>query len=96
MDECNSEQAATQFQNFVGVLRWAVEFERLDVSTEVAVLPQHRALPRIGHLEAAYQVFAYLAKHETSHTIFDSSNQESYDPTHHRPDWSAFDDNLEK
>ena len=94
-DECNSEQS-TRFQNLIGVLRWAVELGRLDVYTEVALLSQHLALPRIGHLEAVYHVFAYLAKHETSRIIFDSSDQVPYDPTYHRPDWSAFYDNLEE
>ncbi|KAI2498321.1 Reverse transcriptase (RNA-dependent DNA polymerase) [Fragilaria crotonensis] len=45
-DECNSEQA-TRFQNLIGVLRWAVELGRLDVYTEVALLSQHLALPRL-------------------------------------------------
>jgi hypothetical protein len=55
------------------------------------------ALPRIGHLEATYHIFAYLANHETSRIIFDSSNQEPYDPaSYHRPAWSAFYDNLEE
>ncbi|KAI2506538.1 Reverse transcriptase (RNA-dependent DNA polymerase) [Fragilaria crotonensis] len=94
-DECNSEQA-TRFQNLIGVLRWAVELGRLDVYTEVALLSQHLALPRVGHLEAVYHVFAYLAKHETSRIIFDSSDQVPYDPTYHRPDWSAFYENLEE
>ena len=72
-DECNSEQA-TRFQKLIGVLRWAVELGRLDIYTEVAHLSQHLTLPWIGHLEATYHIFAYLAKHETSRIIFDSSD----------------------
>jgi hypothetical protein len=73
-----------------------VELGRLDVYTEVALLSQHLALPRIGHLEAAYHIFAYLAKHDKSRIIFDSSDQEPTDPTYHRPDWSAFYKNQEE
>ncbi len=92
-DECNSEQE-TRFQSLIGVLCWAVELGRRDIYTEVALLLQHLALPRIGHLEVVYHVFAYLAKHETSRIIFDSFDQAPYDPTHHCPDWTAFYENL--
>ena len=94
-DECSSEYA-TQFQNLIGVLRWAVELGRLDIYTEVALLSQHLALPRVGHLEAAYHIFAYLMKHEASRIIFDSTDQEPADPKYHKPDWSAFYENLEE
>jgi hypothetical protein len=47
-------------------------------------------------MERPSRVFTYFVKHETSRTIFDSSDQEPYDPTYHRPDWSAFYENLEE
>ena len=37
---------------------------------EVSMLSSHCALPRVGHLEAAYQVFAYLRKHSASTLVF--------------------------
>ena len=94
-NECNSEQSS-RYQNLIGVLRWAVELGRLDIYTEVALLSQHLALPRVGHLDAVYHIFAYLSKHETSRIIFDSTDQVPIDPTYHRPDWSAFYENLEE
>jgi hypothetical protein len=90
------DKLATRYQNLIGVLRWAVELGRLDIYTEVALLSQHLALPRVGHLETTYHVFAYLMKHEKSRIIFDSSDQEPVDPTYHRPDWSAFYEVLEE
>jgi hypothetical protein len=39
------------YQEYIGVLRSAVEIGRLDILLEVALLSSHLALPRRGHLE---------------------------------------------
>ena len=90
------QRTCNSISELIGVLRWAVELGRLDIYTEVALLSQHLALPRVGHLEAAYHIFAYLMKHEESRIIFDSTDQEPADPMYHKPDWSAFYENLEE
>jgi hypothetical protein len=48
------------YQEYIGVLRWAVEIGRLDILLEVALLSSHLALPRRGHLEQVYHIFGYL------------------------------------
>lgn len=53
-------EMATRFMQLVGILRWAVELGQLDVFHELSQLSQHQALPREGHLEAIYHIFAYL------------------------------------
>jgi hypothetical protein len=63
------EEMATRFMQLVGILRWAVELGRIDIYTELSQLSQHQGLPRRGHLEAAYHIFAYLKKHENSGRI---------------------------
>ena len=56
----------------MGILRWAMELGRVDIFVEVSQLLQHQALPRSGHLEAAYHIFAYLKKHENgARVVFD-------------------------
>lgn len=50
----------SRYRQLIGILRWAVELGRLDILHEVAILSQFQALPREGHLEAAYHVFDYL------------------------------------
>ena len=72
------------------MLRWAVELGRLDIYTEVALLSQHLALPRVGHLEAVYHIFAYLNKHDKSRIIFDPTDPPPHTPTAAKPDWSSF------
>jgi hypothetical protein len=94
-DECDDEQGS-RYSQLIGVLRWAVELGRLDIYTEVALLSQHLALPRVGHLEAVYHIFAYLKKHEKSRLIFDPSDPIPSTPTHAKPDWSTFYDHLEE
>jgi hypothetical protein len=54
---------ATQFMQLIGILRWAIELGQIDIFYEVSTLSQYQANPRMGHLEAAYHIFAYLKKH---------------------------------
>ena len=94
-EECD-EEMATRYMQLIGVLRWAVELGRLDIYTEVALLSQQMALPRVGHLEVVYHVFAYLKSHDKSRIIFDPADPMPIKPTHAKPDWSSFYDNLEE
>lgn len=64
--------------------------------TEVALLSQHLALPRVGHLEAVYHIFSYLNKHPTSSMIFDSSSPIPRLPTESKPDWTPFYEGAEE
>ena len=88
-DECD-DQGASRYSQLIGVLRWAVELGRIDIYTEVALLSQHLALPRVGHLEAVYHIFAYLNKHEKSSIIFDPTDPLPNTPTMAKPDWTPF------
>ena len=65
------EDLASRLLQLIGILRGAIELVgRIDsIFTEVSQLSQHQALPRRGHLEAAYHVFAYLKKHENGGRI---------------------------
>ena len=47
----------------IGMLRWGIELGGIDVFHEVALSSQHQANPRVGHLEAAYHMFAYVKNH---------------------------------
>ena len=55
----------------IGQLRWAVEIGRVDILLEVALLSQHLALPREGHLEQALRVLGYLKEHNKLIIMFD-------------------------
>jgi len=68
--ECDAEGTA-EFQQLIGILRWATELGRIDYLYELSVLSAYLAAPREGHLEAVYGIFAYLSKKENSDLVFD-------------------------
>ena len=77
MDVTNelNDKMASRYLQLMGILRWAIELGRIDIFTEVSQLSQHQALPREGHLEAAYHIFGYLKKHTTgARIVFDSKS----------------------
>ena len=81
------DDMVSRFLQLIGILRWAVELGRLDIYLEVSQLSQHQALPRKGHLEAAYHIFAYLKKHENGARIV-------FDPREPNIDERAFNKNA--
>jgi hypothetical protein len=94
-DELNND-LASRYSQLIGVLRWMVELGRVDIYFEVSLLSQHLALPRVGHLDAVYHIFAYLMKHEKSRIIFDASDPQidmSYFP---ELDWTEFYGDVEE
>jgi hypothetical protein len=68
--ELNDEQA-NYFQGLIGILRWIVELGRLDIMVAVALLSRFLVVPREGHLEQAFHIFAYLNCHERSRIVLD-------------------------
>ena len=88
-DELNDE-LSSRYSQLIGVLRWAVELGRIDIYYEVSVLSQHLALPRVGHLEAVYHIFAYLMKHDKSRIIFDPADPIFDDQQFPEVDWTEF------
>lgn len=66
----NPEQAS-YYQSQIGILRWMVEIGRVDIITEVSLLASQLALPREGHLEAVFRIYAYLKIKHNSRMVFD-------------------------
>ena len=82
-------ELASRYSQLISMLRWAIELSRIDICYEVSVLSQHLALPRQGHLEMVYHVFAYLNKHENSKIVFDPMTVELANPNvFKKVDWS--------
>ena len=67
------ETGVTKIQGFIGTFRWMIELGRMDILTEVSQLSSFQAMPRVGHLEACYVIFAYLRKHPTKSLVFHPS-----------------------
>jgi hypothetical protein len=84
------DDKANRYQQLIGVLRWACELGRVDFLFEISLLASHTAMPRRGHLEAVYHIFAYLKQHLNSTIVFDDRrpliDEESFLPV----DWGDF------
>ena len=75
------------FHSQIGVLRWIVELGRIDITAEVSSLASCLALPRKGHLEATFHLYAYI-KRKPNGTIV-------LDPTYPEIDLSQFNDGAD-
>ena len=62
---------ATYYQSLVGILRWIVELCRVDICLEFSLMSSHLALPREGHLDKLYHIFAYLKRKHRARMVFD-------------------------
>jgi ribosomal protein L31E len=81
---------ASYYQSQIGVLHWMVELGRVDIITEVSTLASYMALPREGHLDAVFHVFAYLKIKHNSRMVFDPSYPEIDASTFQEHDWTEF------
>ena len=70
-DECGEEDVSF-YHSQIGILRWAVELGRIDITTVVSMLASFMVSPRVGHLHAIMHMFGYLNCHEYSCLVFDS------------------------
>ena len=77
------------YQSLIGVLRWAVELGRVDICLEVSMMSSHLALPREGHLEEVFHIFAYLKRNHNAEMIFDPSDPEVDANQFQSRDWEA-------
>ena len=62
---------ANYYQCQIGVLHWMVEIGRVDIITEVSTLASQTTIPREGHMDAVFHVFAYLKARYNSRMVFD-------------------------
>ena len=51
---------ASCHQSQIEVLRWMVGLERVNIKTVVSMLRSPLALPKEGHLDAVFHMYAYL------------------------------------
>ena len=83
-------QGTGYYQELIGVLRWAIELGRVDILLEVALLSNHLALPRTGHLQQVYHVFGYLKESPRRRLFFDPSHPNISEDRFQSFDWVDF------
>ena len=79
-----------QYQELVGVLRWAVELGRVDIMLEVALMSTHMAMPREGHLQQLYRIFGYFKIYPKRKIAFDFHHPKISERMFKQYDWSDF------
>jgi hypothetical protein len=80
---------ANFYQSQIGILRWCVELGRIGIITEVSMLSTHLCLPRQGHLEDGFHVFAYLGLHHNAIVVFDPTYPSVDMGTFIKTDWKS-------
>ena len=60
MTEELGEDDVAYYHSLIGVMRSIVELGRVDINTEVSILSSHLDLPRSGHPNEVFHIFAYL------------------------------------
>ena len=82
------DDAAQYYMELIGMLRWAVELGRIDITCETSMMAAYSAAPREGHLDAVFHMFAYLGSHDRSRLVFDHTYVEEYNEID--LDWTPF------
>ena len=86
-EELDAEDAS-YYISLIGVLRWIVELGWVDIACEVSIMSSMMTLPRTGHLEKIFHMFAFLKIKSNSEMVFDLIPPD-IDPTlFERQDWS--------
>jgi len=78
------------YHSQIGVLRWMVELGRIDIITEVSTLASFSAMPRQGHLDAVWHIYAYLKAKHNSTMIFDPTYPTIDEEAFKEVDWKEF------
>ena len=85
-----SIKLATYYQSEIGILCWMVEMGRIDIATEVSLLALHVALPLEWHLEAVFNIYAYLKHKHNSHLAPDPTYPQVHMGDFREVDWRDF------
>eukprot|EP00978_Attheya_sp_CCMP212_P031001 scaffold115875_cov27-Attheya_sp.AAC.1 len=83
-----SDEESPEYQQLIGILRWAVELGRIDITLEVSYMSSYLCATRKGHMEAVYNIFAYLDKHLESNLVFDDKIPTIDEHFFTKTDWS--------
>jgi hypothetical protein len=87
-DELSPTDAA-YYQSLIGVLCWIVEIGHVDICVEVSMLSSCLAMPREGHLEHVFHIFAYLKGKHNTEMIFNPSIPDIDESLFPKEDWSS-------
>jgi len=82
------------YQSLIGILRWIVKLGRVDICCEVSMMSSHLALPREGHMQPVFHIFAYLKLYHNTRMVFDLTYPKVNDGEEVHKDWTTFYGNV--
>jgi len=85
-----SEDDAQLFASYIGILQWAIELARIDLTQAVSLMAQFRNAPRDGHMEAVLRIFGYIKGHLKAKVVFDPMYRDWTDREWTTADWKEF------
>ena len=80
---------AAYYQSLIDVLCWMVELGRIDICLEVSMMSSMLALPREGHFEQLFHIFAYLKKYHNTKLVYDPSDPVVDESQFEQQDWTS-------
>ena len=84
-----SSSDAAYFQSLIGVLRWIVELNRVDICMETSALASMMTMPREGHLTQVYRMFSFLKSHHNAVMVFDPTPPDLDESAFANEDWNS-------
>ena len=81
------DEDASYYMSLIGILRWIVELNRIDIAVEVSMMASVMAMPRRGHLEQLYHIFAFLKIKHNAELVLDPTIPEIDESCFERKDW---------
>ena len=79
-----------RFQDIFSQICWTVYIGRIDILLEASFLLSYHVISRIGYLDQALHIFAYLKLHPKRKLGFDSEHPAIIESRLHNCDWSEF------
>ena len=93
--ECGTDNAQL-YASLIVILRWLVDFGRVDISCEVSIMSSYTAIPREGHLDHVLYIFSYLKQHHSSRLVLDPTYPDIDLDQFPRYNWKQFHGDIEE
>ena len=87
---------ASYYSSLIGMLRWIVEMGRIDICCEVSMMSSHVAMPREGHLQQVFHIFAYLKVHHNARLVLDPTYADIDGEAFEKREWKSVYGDLEE
>ena len=75
------------YASLIGILCWIVEMGLIDICCEVSMMSSFVMMPRKGHLQQLYHLFAFLKLHQNARLVLDPTYPDIDKSQFEKRDW---------